>query len=612
MTSRTPSLRSVSSREPAGYSYGEIPPFVQYTSPVASQDYGAQLPLNLIARIISYLDDVADIARVTRTSRLLYYMTLPQLYQRVALHSYPEIRYVDGRPEGFGSGSPFMMALNGLVTKSYAAIVQDFRLWGEWRELGVEDFAKGRVPDNSTMLNTLLRVCIDRMSKLQSFSWELDCKPLKTLYQGLAARDTLTSLTIKFPSSRVPRPSVCIPPMPNLKAFAAIDIDPLCYPDDISMLIYGSQNLLDLRLHFAPRMRRTAEPSLNLDSYFGRAFKAGKMPKLRHLAMQNWFGPNTDQIGFALNNPTCTSMTFLDTFGGAQGGDANIYVDDTWKDMPPDTKVFYTTMRFNEFAPQHVNMIKNSSGAERVYIVGDRAGAPAMSSTSNSTTSATADYITPEDSPSSSTAVAPATSPATTAQSSNTQSSNKHSVARSATIASFGPLYINAFATHHGSTLQHLLLSPEWLLTETDISTLIRCCPNLTQLGIALATDQHSTLRLLVPFLPELYALRILDHDVMKLPPAQWPSDTEVEQGMSRQLCLSYAKKPKLRWIGDFGKVWRIGEQLDNGFYGDGYESSGELRWCVKRVELQEVREVEIWKLDSMDLMADRGAGVAG
>lgn len=98
----------------------------------------------------------------------------------------------------------------------------------------------------------------------------------------------------------------------------------------------------------------------------------------------------------------------------------------------------------------------------------------------------------------------------------------------------------------------------------------------------------------------------------MKLPPTQWPSDMEVEQGMSRQLCLSYAKKPKLRWIGDFGKVWRIGEQLDDGFYGDGYESSGELRWCVKRVELEEVKEVEIWKLDSMDLMADRGAGVAG
>ena len=147
---------------------GEIPPFVQYTSPASIHEHGSQLPLNLIARIVSYLDDPGDIARVTRTSRLLYYMTLPQLYQHVALHSYSDIRYVNSRPEGYGSGSPFMMALNGLVTKSYAGVVQHFRVWGEWKDVGAEDFAKGRVPDNSMMLNMMLRVCVDKMVKLRS------------------------------------------------------------------------------------------------------------------------------------------------------------------------------------------------------------------------------------------------------------------------------------------------------------------------------------------------------------------------------------------------------------------------------------------------------------
>jgi hypothetical protein len=600
MASRASSVAmSTSSRDPQGYTYTEIPHFVQYTSPVSSHDYGSQLPLNLIARIVSYLDDVGDIARVTRTSRLLHYMTLPQLYQHVALHSYSDIRYVDGRPEGFGGGSPFMMALSGLVTKSYAGVVKDFRLWGEWREVGVEDFAKGRVPDNSMMLDMMLRACVDKMVKLQSFSWELDCKPLKTLYQGLAARNTLTSLTIKFPSSRLPRPSVCIPPMPNLKAFAATDIDPLCYPDDISVLIHGSKKLLDLRLHFVPRMRRMAEPSLSMEAYFGRCFKHGDGPKLKHMAMQNWFGPITGQIGSVLMIEDCESMTFLDVYGGVQGGDANVYVDDTWKDMPPDTEFHFTTMRFNEFAPQHVNMIKNSTGAQKVYIVGDRSGAPAMSSTSNNnkfSSKADADYITPEDSPSSS-----STAAATSATSTSARGSS-HSTTRSATIASFGPLYINALTTHHGSTLQHLLLPPDWPFTATDLGALIRCCPHLSQLGIALAEDQFQTLRLLVPFLPNIYALRILDPDGSR---ATIPAtDEEVMTAMGRNICTHTSAK--IKWIGDLGKIWKVGGEFE-ALCEDGGGRT-EMRRRVTRVPMEEVAHVEIWKLDCLNLMADQAA----
>ena len=279
---------------------GEIPRFVTYTSPVSlapaidgSGVRATALPLNLIALIVSYLDNLGDIARVTRTSRLLYYMTQPQLYTKVSLHSYPDVRYVNGRPEGFGSGSPFTMALNGLVTKPYASLVQELRFWGQWKELGVDDFAKGRVPDTTMMLNILIRAATDRMTKLKTFSWELDCKPLKTLYQGLSLLSTLTTLTIKFPNSRSPRPSVIIPPMANLRAFRAIDIDPLCYPDDISVLLLNSKKLEDVRLQFSPRMRQEAESSLSLDTYFGRCLRANYKLPLRHFAMQNFYGPGT-------------------------------------------------------------------------------------------------------------------------------------------------------------------------------------------------------------------------------------------------------------------------------------------------------------------------------
>src|SRR5258708_728457 len=76
------------------------------------------LPLTTVAHIISYLDDdVASLARLCRTSRVLYYMTLPHLWKRVDLKSYSCIRYRDDVPEGFGSASPFSMGLNALVTR---------------------------------------------------------------------------------------------------------------------------------------------------------------------------------------------------------------------------------------------------------------------------------------------------------------------------------------------------------------------------------------------------------------------------------------------------------------------------------------------------------------
>lgn len=115
------------------------------------------------------LDDVGDIARVTRASKLLYYLTLPKLYERVTLHSYPEIRYKDGRAEGFGSGSPFSMALDGLVSRNIGGYVRELRLEGAWKEVGFEEFEKGRVPDNTMMLNIVIKAALEKMEKLEAF-----------------------------------------------------------------------------------------------------------------------------------------------------------------------------------------------------------------------------------------------------------------------------------------------------------------------------------------------------------------------------------------------------------------------------------------------------------
>lgn len=66
--------------------------------------------------------------------------------------------------------SPFSMGLNGLVSRNVAGYVKNFELYGEWKEHGYEEYSKvGRVPDESMMLNTLVRIAVERMAVLDSF-----------------------------------------------------------------------------------------------------------------------------------------------------------------------------------------------------------------------------------------------------------------------------------------------------------------------------------------------------------------------------------------------------------------------------------------------------------
>jgi hypothetical protein len=490
-------------------------------------------------------------------------MTLPQLYAKVTLHSYPNIRYVNGRPEGFGGGSPITMALNGLVTKPHANLVQELRLWGEWKELGLDDFSKGRVPDTTMMLNILLRAATDRMTKLKSFSWELDCKPLKTLYQGLSTHNTLTSLTIKFPHSRSPRPSVIIPPMANLRAFRAIDIDPLCYPDDISVLLLNSKKLEDLRLHFSPRMRREAESSLSLDAYFGRCRIADYRMKLKHFAMQNFYGSNSQGVANIVDHDTCKSVSFLDIFGGVKGNSANIFLDDTWRDIPKDLKTNFRATRANEPATQHVQLLSNSSGMERLYFVNSR------NSKANSPDGMDG-LVTPEGTP-----------PDTDA-------------------AALGKQYLYALTRHHGGSLKHLLLSDQWHLDHEDLGDLIRYCPNLEQLGLAVHQPSHlDTVRLLLPFLPKLRALRLLGSEALMTKCNEQPAGNELN---AIGLWVEKMNAPLLHWMGIGDSIFYIGGTVP------ALQEDGNVQLIreVREVTLEEAKkEVEIWGLDVLDIAAD-------
>ncbi|KAM3422947.1 hypothetical protein BST61_g430 [Cercospora zeina] len=569
----------------------QMPRLMAYTSPATStiplnEDGGRRaasaLPLNLIAQIMSYLDNVGDLARIARTSRLMYYMCLPQLYQRVSLHSYGEMRYVNGRPEGFGAASPLLMALNGLCTKGHATLVEELTLWGKWQEWGVDDFAKGRVPDNSMMLNIILRAATDKMIKLKSFSWELDCKPLKTLYQGLACHNTLTSLTLRFPSTRVRRPSVIIPPMANLRAFKALDIDPLCYPDDLSMLFLGSKKLEDVRMHFSPRMRAEAESTMTLGQFFGRCYKADYKLRVKHFAIQNWFGQNVLKFDQIFDKETCRSATFIDTFGG--NDPRTVFVDETWHAVPHDLDAPLDRVRLNEVAPRHVDIMRNQSiGLKALYLI------------SNAKRHKTG--YTPASNP---TGYTPASN-ATDAEPPTRNGDAMYSLydpTKDPEWISLGKEYVRTIGDNHGGTIKHLLLSDLWAVPREDLAYLVRTCPQLEQLGIGLDDAHHESIRLFGPFLPNLKCIRILENEQLRQHFALYTHEHRIH-GMSQELVTRSPLQLEFICLGDF--CYRIGGlievQQDNGLV--------ELRRQITLVDKSEAVKYEIWHLDALDISVD-------
>ena len=64
------------------------------------------------------------------------------------------------------------MGLNGLVSRNVAAYVKSFEVCGEWKEHALEEHARvGRVPDETMMLNSLVRVAVEKMMVLDSFRY---------------------------------------------------------------------------------------------------------------------------------------------------------------------------------------------------------------------------------------------------------------------------------------------------------------------------------------------------------------------------------------------------------------------------------------------------------
>lgn len=482
------------------------------------------------------------------------------------------------------------MGLNGLVLRNVAGYVKKFEVCGEWKEHTLEEYAKvGRVPDETMMLSSLVRVAVEKMAVLDSFryriyllvssqsadfwhSWALNVKMLPAVWQGLAQRSSLTKLTVRFPSSRHPRPLTLVPPMPNLQHLKITDIDPLCYPDDISLLLLGSRKLQHLKLHWSPRMREARELSTQEYAYFGRCAAAKYSIPLRTIAVQNLYTHHDVSCCNIFDHSLVEELTFLNSTGGLGDDLGTVFVDQhTWRKSEEGPLESLKMLRVDKVSHQQCSFLGNVKGLEKLYLIGPQPsqGCRIKDTTPNGGT------------------VLPSSPASSYSSPSSTDNSN---------ITSLKNDYIEAITKNNGRTLKHLLLLPQWRLTDDDIALIVRQCPNLEQLGIGAEYSNFQHLRLLVPFLKNLTAIRILSN----------PDDTNFVNKMremdGRGMHEKKLSEETAKW--DTSKLQYMelgGEDL---IFEIGKREGGKAGWkkIVKKKAWEEVKDVDIWAMDSHEI----------
>lgn len=180
------------------------------------------------------------------------------------------------------------------------------------------------------------------------------------------------------------------------------------------------------------------------------------------------------------------------------------------------------------------------------------------------------------------------TTPATPSTPSDRMSSN------------LGKDYLDVIFQVHGKSLKHLLLPPQWRLTSDDIARLVRFCPNLEQLGCGVEIANFNTLRLLIPFMPKLHAIRILDHpDNLTLTEELSSQGDEIQE---ERIGTETWKNEwdTLKWVGLGSLVFEICQKAPIEIVED--DGSTRYRKMVRRRPLECVRDVEIWSMDKLEI----------
>ena len=364
-------------------------------------------------------------------------------------------------------------------------------------------------------------------------------------------------------------------------------------------------------------MRREREPSVNLHMYFGKIYMVERKLRLKSLAMQNMYSVNHEGHFLGMYDPEyLESMTAIDSSGGADD-DANM----SFVAQPPKRLAKMPRLRLlrgNKVSRQHCDGLRKMMPLQKYFLLSGRVlrdhrpGSTYSSSEVNSPVSPLASRKdsghapygdTPRSMPESHRSLTP--SGRSVANFGASTSSSMTSA--DGPIINLGRDYISNIFQHHGSSLTHLLLLPQWRLSTSDLSRLCRSCFNLQELGCNLETPRVEMLSQIIPFLPKLFAIRLLDNlDEWDTPETE---NAVVEQWFDDNIGgePSWRGRGTLKWVGLGDSVFEVVKQpagQANGDMEDEYMDGEErrLRERLVRRPLIAASDVEIWKMDRLDI----------
>lgn len=389
---------------------------------------------------------------------------------------------------------------------------------------------------------------------------------LPTMWRGLADKSTLTALTVRFPSQRHGRPVALVPPMPNLKSLRLYDIDPLCYADDVSLLLLEAKKLEELILVWSPRMRDAREPSISLDSFFSKLIAAPHTLRIKRSAIKNLYTINNIVCSNVFDCTSLEEVAFIDSIGGSGDDSMSAFLDTSWRPSKADHMPNLKILRVDRVARQQLEYFREIKALERVYLIGPNTAQKEPGSVSGNL---------PNSPPSTST----------------------NSPIHDCSTKSLKDEYLETLAKYHGKSLRHLLLMPQWRLSTDNIALIVSHCPNLEQLGLGVEFADLSTLRFLMSSLKNLTALRLLDNPEDR-------SFTEKMRIVSHEDCHELMKNEmlgKLEWLEVAGTIFEVDkrELQHGGPATDGTEVRRSRVWARPSGAAD---HVEIFGLDSHDV----------
>lgn len=389
---------------------------------------------------------------------------------------------------------------------------------------------------------------------------------LPTMWRGLADKSTLTALTVRFPSQRHGRPVALVPPMPNLKSLRLYDIDPLCYADDVSLLLLKAKKLEELILVWSPRMRDVREPSISLDSFFGKLIAAPHTLPIKRIAIKNLYTINNIVSSNVFDCTSIEEVAHINSIGGSGDDSTSAFLHTSWRPSKADHMPNLKIIRVDRVARQQLEYFREMKALERVYLIGPKTALKEPGSVSG---------ILPNSPPSTST----------------------NSPIHDCSTKSLKDEYLETLAKYHGKSLRHLLLMPQWRLSTDNIALIVSHCPNLEQLGLGVEYADLSTLRFLIPFLKKLTALRLLDN----------PEDRSFAEKIrifNHEDCHELMETEmlgKLEWLEVAGKLFEVDKrELQHG--GPATDGTEVWRSRVWTRPSGAADHVEIFGLDSHDV----------